>query len=113
MPIIVGMAPKCLLPSRAMPAQVPQQRRAYLQADDRRQQILAVAARQFAERNYDAVSMEEVAKEAGIARGLLHHYFGAKRELYLEVVRAMLAVPDDLFIPAGGGDEKRVDVLSD
>src|SRR6266487_1444027 len=105
MPIFVGMAPKCLLPSPAMAAQVPQ-RRAYLQADDRRQQILTVAARQFAERNYDAVSMEEVAKEAGIARGLLHHYFGAKRELYLEVVRAMLAVPDDLFIPAGGGDEK-------
>lgn len=44
------------------------------------------------------MSTTEIAREAGIARGLLHHYFGGKRELYREVVRSMLrypAVPDD------------------
>jgi AcrR family transcriptional regulator len=87
------------------------ERRAYLQADERRRQILQVAGRLFSERHYEAVSMAEVAREAGIARGLLHHYFGTKRELYLEVVRAMLAVPDDLFIAAGEGDEQRDEVL--
>lgn len=39
------------------------------------------------------MSATEVAREAGIARGLLHHYFGGKQELYREVVRSMLRYP--------------------
>lgn len=34
-----------------------------------------------------------MAREAGVARGLLHHYFGTKRDLYREVVRSMLRFP--------------------
>lgn len=37
--------------------------------------------------------MEDVAKAAGVTRGLLNYYFGTKRELYVEVVREMLRVP--------------------
>lgn len=33
--------------------------------------------------------MEAVASEAGVARGLVNHYFGTKHELYLEVIRQM------------------------
>ncbi|HEY7629440.1 MAG TPA: TetR/AcrR family transcriptional regulator [Thermoleophilaceae bacterium] len=90
------------------------QRRTYLEAEERRAQILRVAARLFSERNYEAVSTAEVAKEAGIARGLVNHYFRTKRELYVEVVRSMLEVPDDLFPVAAGADEsERLAVLSD
>jgi AcrR family transcriptional regulator len=70
--------------------------------DERRGQILRVAARLFGERPYSEVSISDIATEAGIARGLLHHYFGSKRELYLEVVRVAAraplgdASPDDL-----------------
>jgi AcrR family transcriptional regulator len=39
------------------------------------------------------VSSTEIAREAGVARGLLHHYFGTKRDLYREVVRSMLRFP--------------------
>jgi AcrR family transcriptional regulator len=39
------------------------------------------------------VSTTEIAREAGIARGLLNHYFGTKRDLYLEVVRGMMRLP--------------------
>src|SRR3954453_22350205 len=89
------------------------QRRPYLEAEERRAQILRVAAQLFSERNYDAVSTSEVAQEAGVARGLVNHYFRTKRELYVEVVRSMLEVPDDLF-PASTGDEsERLAVLSD
>lgn len=73
-----------------------------LQHDERRSQILACARRLFSERHYGAVSSEEIASEAGVARGLLHHYFGTKRELYLEVVRSMLRLPDDLFADLDG-----------
>jgi AcrR family transcriptional regulator len=68
-----------------------------LEPDERRQQILAVARRLFSERHYSAVSTSEIAREAGVARGLLHHYFGGKRELFLEVVRSMLRMPPNLF----------------
>jgi AcrR family transcriptional regulator len=68
-----------------------------LDHDERRRQILACARRLFSERHYSAVSTAEIASEAGVARGLLHHYFGSKRGLYLEVVRSMFELPPDLF----------------
>jgi AcrR family transcriptional regulator len=57
----------------------------------RRTQILEVARQLFSERSFAEVSSEEIAAAAGIRRGLLHYYFGSKRDLYLEVVRSLLA----------------------
>ncbi len=64
-----------------------------LDHDERRRQILECARRLFSERPYASVSTTELAREAGVARGLLHHYFGSKRDLYLEVVRTLVRVP--------------------
>src|SRR5258705_13647114 len=64
-----------------------------LDSDERRAQILAAARKQFSQRRYSAVSMKDIADEAGVARGLLHHYFGSKHDLYLEVTRDMLRLP--------------------
>jgi AcrR family transcriptional regulator len=90
------------------------QRRTYLEAEERRAQILRVAAQLFSERNYDAVSTVEVATAAGVARGLVNHYFRTKRELYVAVVRSMLEVPDDLFPASADADEsERNAVLSE
>ena len=73
-----------------------------------------MAAQLFSERNYDAVSTAEVAREAGVARGLVNHYFRTKRELYVAVVRSMLEVPDDLFpAPTDADQSERNAVLSD
>jgi AcrR family transcriptional regulator len=66
-----------------------------LDHDERRQQILACARRLFSERNYSSVSTSEIARDAGVARGLLHHYFGTKRDLYLEVVRTVMRMPSN------------------
>lgn len=74
-----------------------------LEHTERRHQILACARRLFSERHYGAVSTAEIAREAGVARGLLHHYFGGKRGLYLEVVRSMFELPPDLFSTADRG----------
>ena len=68
-------------------------RRVRMDPDARREQILRVAARLFGERPYSEVSISDIAGEAGIARGLLHHYFGSKRDLYLEVVRVAATAP--------------------
>lgn len=64
-----------------------------LEGDARRAQILAAAKRLYAEHPPSTVSSTAIAREAGVARGLLHHYFGTQRELYLEVVRSMVHVP--------------------
>jgi AcrR family transcriptional regulator len=74
-------------------ASAPAPRWQRLDHEERRRQILACARRLFSERNYASVSTGEIATEAGVARGLLHHYFGTKRELYLEVVRSLLRLP--------------------
>jgi AcrR family transcriptional regulator len=76
-------------------------RRTRLEHDERRAQILAAARRLFSERAPGSVSTTEIAREAGVARGLLHHYFGTKRDLYVEVVRSMLRYPA-MPAPEGG-----------
>jgi AcrR family transcriptional regulator len=74
-----------------------------LEHDERRAQILECARRLFSERVYSAVSTGEIAASAGVARGLLHHYFGTKRDLYLEVVRLMVSVPSHPVLTAAAG----------
>jgi AcrR family transcriptional regulator len=49
---------------------------------DREQQILEIAHRAFAKRGYGAVTMEEIAAEAGVTKPLLYAYFGNKDRLY-------------------------------
>ncbi len=68
-------------------------KRVRLEHDERRALILAAARRLLSTTPYSAVSTTDIAAEAGVARGLLHHYFGSKRELYLEVVRDVVQVP--------------------
>jgi AcrR family transcriptional regulator len=80
-------------------ATTPKGRR--LDADERRAQILACARELFSRRPYAAVSTAEVADAAGVARGLVNHYFGTKRALYLEVV-GELANPELPALPDPG-----------
>jgi AcrR family transcriptional regulator len=77
---------------RAVTDTLPARRR--LEPDVRREQILACAVRLFGDRPYADVSGTDVARAAGVTRGLVNHYFGTKKELYLEVVRALVTVPD-------------------
>lgn len=78
--------------------------------DERREQILGCARRLFRTRPYAEVSNAEIAAAAGVSRGLLNHYFGTKRELYLAAVAELLATPM-LPVPAyvaGAGVRDRV-----
>ena len=79
-----------------------------LDPDERRESILRAAEQLFAERSYAEVSTTELASAAGVARGLLNHYFGDKRSLYLEVVRraSMLPTLEDLPLPTGSLPER-------
>ncbi|BFO18965.1 TetR/AcrR family transcriptional regulator [Streptomyces sp. KM77-8] len=57
-----------------------------LSTGERREQLLAVGARLFSESPYDDVWIERVAEIAGVSRGLLYHYFPAKRDFFAAVV---------------------------
>ena len=89
-------------------AEAPRWRR--LGPDQRREEILDCAVRLFGERPYSAVSTTEIASAAGVARGLLNHYFGTKRALYLDVVRRMVFLAyADWRQPSGGTLRQRVE----
>ncbi|WP_238696998.1 MULTISPECIES: TetR/AcrR family transcriptional regulator [unclassified Streptomyces] len=70
--------------------QAPRRR---MEPDARRAEILGVARRLFGAKSYSTVSIADIASDAGVARALVSHYFGGKRQLYLEVVRQMMVVP--------------------
>jgi TetR/AcrR family fatty acid metabolism transcriptional regulator len=46
--------------------------------DDRRKQILKAAVKVFAEKGYHGCRISDVAEEAGVAYGLVYHYYGNK-----------------------------------
>lgn len=80
-------------PGGRSPATPGEPRRRRLEPDERRRQILACAVRLFGERPYADVSTTDVARAAGVARGLVNHYFGTKKGLYVEVVRTLVTIP--------------------
>lgn len=55
-----------------------------------RARILAAALELFAERGYDATSVNEVVLRAGVTKGALYHYFAAKEDLLYEIYRGLL-----------------------
>lgn len=58
------------------------------QKAQRRTSILEAAAVVFEETPYDAVSLKDVAAEAGIGKASLYTYFRTKEEIFLELYRA-------------------------
>ena len=52
----------------------------------RREELLASAAKVFAERGYQGTDMQALADEAGVAKGTVYLYFASKEELFLAAV---------------------------
>jgi TetR/AcrR family fatty acid metabolism transcriptional regulator len=55
--------------------------------EEKRQQILEAAVRAFARKGYHACRVGEIAEEAGVAYGLVYHYFGSKEEVLQTIFR--------------------------
>lgn len=56
--------------------------------DDRRRQLLGIGLRMLVEKPIQELSIDDVAAEAGISRGLLFHYYPTKTDYYDAVVGA-------------------------
>jgi len=59
--------------------------------EDRPQEITAAAFAAFAEKGFTATKVEEVARRAGVSKGLLYLYFKTKEELFKAVIRSVVA----------------------
>jgi len=60
-----------------------------LTGEQRREQLLEVAAALFSERGYRSTTMDDVAEAAGVTKPLLYQHFSSKKALYLELVDAV------------------------
>jgi AcrR family transcriptional regulator len=58
--------------------------------EDRPQEITQAALEAFAEKGYAATRVEEVAKRAGVSKGLMYLYFKTKEELFKAVVKSVV-----------------------
>ncbi len=67
---------------------VTESARRRLSADDRRRQLLSIGLAKLVETPIQDLSLDEIAVEAGISRGLLFHYFPTKTDFYLACIAA-------------------------
>jgi AcrR family transcriptional regulator len=59
--------------------------------EDRPQEITAAALEAFAEKGYAATRVTDVAKRAGVSKGLLYLYFRTKEELFKAVIKSFVS----------------------
>jgi TetR/AcrR family transcriptional regulator len=57
---------------------------------DKKKRILDICIEEFAKNGYEGASTNEIIKRAGISKGILFHYFGNKKNLYLYIVDYIL-----------------------
>ncbi|WP_037912125.1 TetR/AcrR family transcriptional regulator [Streptomyces sp. NRRL WC-3744] len=68
----------------------------------RRAELIAIGRKLFADTSYDALSMDDIARQAQVAKGLIYYYFRSKRGYYLAIIQDAVA---DLVTSAAGGVE--------
>jgi AcrR family transcriptional regulator len=65
----------------------PVARRLTQRGKDRREQLMAFAAKRFAEQGYHPTSVSEIVTGLGVGKGVFYWYFDSKEQLFLEILR--------------------------
>lgn len=90
-------------------ARRPQSReRVRMSGQQRREQLLDVGRHLFAEKGFEAVSVEEIAAKADVSKPVVYEHFGGKEGLYAVVVDREMAYLLDSMIKALGDHEEDV-----
>jgi AcrR family transcriptional regulator len=74
-------------------------KRSRMSNDDRREQLLSAGGELLGRRSYEDVSIDEIARAAGISKGLLYHYFPTKKDFLLAVLQREVEVVTELTAP--------------
>ncbi|MEU3857265.1 TetR/AcrR family transcriptional regulator [Streptomyces sp. NPDC028722] len=80
----------------------------------RRAELIAIGRKLFADTSYDALSMDDIARQARVAKGLIYYYFRSKRGYYLAIVQDSVAAlvtsaADGVGLPAVDRVHRTVD----
>src|SRR6266511_962663 len=82
-----------------------------MRGPERRAQLLAVARRVFGRSGFHGVSMDDVAKEAGVTKPILYDHFNSKEELYVALLDADAASLEERVrsaLRAPSGNRERI-----
>lgn len=87
-----------------MPSQSQPRKR--LPADERRRQLLDIAAELFAERGYARTTTAELAKAAGVTEPVIYRHFDSKRDLFVALIEETATLTLELW-------QERLDTTQD
>jgi AcrR family transcriptional regulator len=78
--------------------------------EERRNQLLDSALFCFAQKGFEATTIDDIVKQAGVSKGAVYHYFKSKDEIYLELIETgverFVAFMNAAFEPAKTTTEK-------
>ena len=80
-------------------------------AEEKRRQILDAAVRVFARSGFHTSRVGDIAEEAGVAHGLLYHYFSSKDEVLETIFREQWGILVDRISAIEASGEPAVDQL--
>ncbi len=87
-------------------SEAPKRRR--MSASQRREQLIEVGRRQFAQHGFEATTVEEIAAQAGVSKPVVYEHFGGKEGLYAVVVDREMSDLLRTFNRALTGDHPRM-----
>jgi AcrR family transcriptional regulator len=67
-----------------------------------REKILSAALELFANKGYDATSIDSIAKKAGISKGLIYNYFESKKSVLLAIFGDAMKIGEDIITEQRG-----------
>lgn len=79
--------------------------------EEKRRVILDAAVRVFARKGYHAARVGDIAEEAGVAHGLLYHYFRSKEEVLATIFRENWGAVVDRFRVVAASEEPATEKL--
>ncbi|GAB2522693.1 TetR/AcrR family transcriptional regulator [Nocardiopsis aegyptia] len=85
-------------------------RRKRMTGKERRQQLVEIGRELFAERGFDATSVEEIAARAGVSKPVVYEHFGGKEGIYAVVVDREMRTLLDMMGEALTADNARTKI---
>jgi len=79
--------------------------------DDKREQIVQIAIDEFAENDYDSVSISRIVARAGIAKGSFYQYFDGKEDLYGYLI-GLLAEAKNQYLSLDHPDPQHIGIFA-
>lgn len=86
----------------------PRQR---LSEDERRRQIMRAAVEEVAERGYEGASLTAIASRAGVAKGLIWHYFSGREDLMEAAAKDLMTALSERIITMLDLDQPVPDII--